>query len=78
MGHVDITCPPFPQYRHKPLVSRLCRSADDNRMLSVIMGSETGSGGWFASGWHCGGVQRVIWVCSSKHDCIRQEHRMES
>ncbi len=41
MGHVDLTCPPFPQYRHKPLVTSAaqrvitscCRSSSVQRLV---------------------------------------------
>ncbi len=44
-GHARIICPWAPQYRHRPRVSLLCLSAEDNRCLSIIIGSGAGSGG---------------------------------
>ncbi len=44
VGHEEITCPLLPQYRHNSLDSRLCRSAGANRIASVCMGSDSGSG----------------------------------
>ncbi len=50
-GHVLITCPFWPQYRHNPWVSQRRRSAEDSRVLSTCMGSYCGSGGLGNSGW---------------------------
>ncbi len=75
--HVAITCPPVPQYKHRPWVSHLCRSEDERQVRSTCMGSWPGFAVLRVTGCRRSEKLKEFWD-SIKPDCIRLAHLIES
>lgn len=71
MGHSEMTCPLLAQYKHRPWVSRRCRSDSGIRVESSCMGSGHGEGssggrhGAKVERWHASiqfSIQIALWM----------------